>query len=110
MHYNKQPLEQDYEHYAIEVAIKNGDTAYARELLRHELAYNPSAQVWYLSALVASDNAERVHRLKQALLIDPHHQQAARELEQAQCEISPKDEHRPLLWRLIDQVIGQRSL
>jgi uncharacterized protein HemY len=70
------------QHYHIELAIKTGDMAYARELLRQELQHNPSAELWYLAALVAPTPQQRIERLQQALALNPNHSRAAAALAQ----------------------------
>lgn len=71
------------EHYAIELAIKNGDLACARELVRAAIAHQPSADLWYLAALVARTEQQRRHCLRCALALDPDHSAARAALEQA---------------------------
>ncbi len=74
------------EYYAIEVAIKNGDLAYARELLRLAHLAAPSAETFYLSAQVATTTSQRITLLQGALSLKPDHAKAALALEQAQRE------------------------
>jgi hypothetical protein len=79
------------EYYAIEVAIKNGDLAYARELLRMSHQANPTAKSYYLSALVAHTLDQRIHLLQQALEINPDCAIAIQALEQAQQAVIVRD-------------------
>ncbi len=74
--------EDTYTRYNIELALKIGDLAYARELLRLALKTNPSADLWYLAALATSNRDEQIERLEQALALNPEHTRAALTLEE----------------------------
>jgi hypothetical protein len=76
--------EDDY--YSIEAAIRTGDLAYAREMLRDMIQTSPTAEVWYLAALVATDVQQHVGCLKKALELDPDHVRARRALQQAKSQ------------------------
>ena len=79
----------EYDHYLAEVAIRNGDMAYARELLREIVANRPNADAWYLFALTALTPAQRRERLQRALALNPHHARAHAALSQMQHEAEP---------------------
>lgn len=81
MHADHPRLSSRDEHYAIELAIKNGDLACARELVRTALAHQPSADLWYLAALVARSEQQRQNYLRCALALDPDHGPARAALE-----------------------------
>lgn len=81
MHADHYRLSSQDEHYAIELAIKTGDLAYARELVREALAHQQSADLWYLAALAARSAQQRHHYLQRALALDPEHQPARAALE-----------------------------
>lgn len=72
------------DYYDIEVAIRNGHAAYARERLRELIADTTDAEVWYLAALVALNPQEHIHLLEKALAINPNHDRALRALELAE--------------------------
>jgi len=74
---------QEDDYYNIEAAIRTGDVAYARELLRDILQTTPTAEAWYLAALVATDLQQHINYLKKALEYDPDHIRARRALQQA---------------------------
>jgi len=85
MHADHHRLSPHDEHYAIELAIKNGDLACARELVREALAHQPSADLWYLAALVARSEQQRHHCLQRALALNPEHRLARAALEASPC-------------------------
>ncbi|MEL6405845.1 MAG: RDD family protein [Chloroflexota bacterium] len=65
----------------IQNAIERGDLEFARDLLRQAMQEEPHlAQVWYLAAQAAANDAQREHFLKQAVERDPLHHKAANEL------------------------------
>jgi hypothetical protein len=70
------------EHYAIEVAIRVGDIAYARELVRESIKAGATADVWYLAALVAGSPQQEATFLEKALALDPDHEAARNALEE----------------------------
>ena len=72
------------DYYDIEVAIRNGHAAYARERLRELIADTTDAEVWYLAALVALNPQEHIHLLEKALALNPNHDRALRALELAE--------------------------
>ena len=77
---------QEDDYYTIEAAIRTGDVAYAREMLRDVMLTSPTAEVWYLSALVAVDLRQHINCLKKALELDPDHSRAQRALQQAKAQ------------------------
>jgi len=58
---------------AIQSLIDNGEQQVARQQLKTVLKTNPSAQAWYLSALVADDPNQQIKCLRQALKLDEFH-------------------------------------
>lgn len=63
-------------------AINTFDVPRARELLREALQQpQPSAEVYYLAALVALSQPQKIDFLEKALEVDPHHAAALAELE-----------------------------
>lgn len=70
------------EHYAIEVAIRVGDIAYARELLRDAIKSGATADVWYLASMIAQTPQQEAVYLEKALAIDPLHERAKAVLEE----------------------------
>ncbi len=89
------------DYYDIEVAIRNGHTAYARERLRDILQDEPCAEVWYLSALVALNRQQCIQFLEQALALNPDHDRARRVLEHVHHLFSETEsDSAPLLARL----------
>lgn len=98
MVYSEQRFDTGDEYYDIEVAIKTGDIAYAREILRDVIQTNPTAEVWYLAALVAPTQEQRITLLEKALSLDPDHERAAWALQQAQT--ADHSESRSLLERI----------
>lgn len=88
------------DYYTIEAAIRTGDVAYAREMLRDILQNDPTAEVWYLSAMVATDLRQHVNCLKSALELDPDHARARRALQQAQAQPPTVSASQSLLARL----------
>lgn len=71
------------EHYAIEAAIRVGDIAYARELVREAIKHSPpDADLWYLAALVAGAPQQETIYLEKALALNPAHEQARLALEE----------------------------
>ena len=77
------PFNANDDYYHIEAAIKAGEIAYARECLRDILQSDPSADAWYLAALVARTPDQHVQYLEKALSLDPDHVRARLALEQA---------------------------
>jgi len=66
----------------IQNAIERGDLDFARDLLRQAMQEEPHlAQVWYLAAQAAANDAQRKHFLQQAVERDPLHHKAANELD-----------------------------
>lgn len=66
---------------SIEAAIEQGNLKLARALLRPALrAYPEDAQVWYLAARAAVNEAQQRHFLEQAIQRDPSHAQATEAL------------------------------
>lgn len=53
--------------------IHDGDTERARQLLRIKLMSNPTAEIYFLSAQVASSDAQRLDFLEKTLALDPFH-------------------------------------
>ena len=76
------------EHYAIEVAIRVGDVAYARELVREAIKVGATADVWYLAALVAQTPHQEALFLEKALALDPMHERARAALEEKSKQIT----------------------
>lgn len=70
------------DHYAIEVAIRVGDIAYARELVRESIKTGATADMWYLAALVAGSPQQEAIFLEKALALDPFHEAAKTALEE----------------------------
>ncbi len=70
------------EHYAIEVAIRVGDIAYARELVRDAIKLGATADIWYLASLIATTPQQEVIFLEKALDLDPWHERAKSTLEE----------------------------
>lgn len=104
--FSEQPFNPDDDYYTIEAAIRTGDLAYAREMLRDAIQTNPNAEVWYLTALVASEPGQRVSLLHKALELDPDHERACQALAQTQAETS--DSTSRSLLRRIGHVLWQR--
>lgn len=99
-----------YTRYNVELALKTGDLAYAREILRPVLQGSPSADVWYLAALVASSRDEQIERLERALALNPDHTRAAAALEQARlAPVLPQPPVRSLLARLTQAFRPKKS-
>jgi Tfp pilus assembly protein PilF len=82
MVYSEQRFDPSDDYYDIEVAIKTGDTAYAREMLRDVIQSDPTAEVWYLAALVTVNLEQRISLLEKALSLDPDHERARWVLQQ----------------------------
>ena len=76
--------------YHVEAAIKVGELAYARECLRDILQIAPSAEAWYLAALVARTPEQRIVCLEKALLLDPNHTRARMTLDQTYQQLPKK--------------------
>jgi hypothetical protein len=94
------------EHYAIEVAIRVGDIAYARELVRDFIKAGATADVWYLAAMVASSPQQEAVFLEKALELDPLHERAREALEEkSRQETVPTA---PGIRDRIQQVLNQR--
>jgi hypothetical protein len=64
------------DYYDIEAAIRTGDLAYARERIREVIRQQPTAEAWYLAALVARTPQQRRSLLEKALSSDLHHERA----------------------------------
>jgi len=65
----------------IQEAIAQNDLATARDLLRDALKNHPeSAEVWFLAAQAAVNDAQREHFLEKAITLDPLHHHAANQL------------------------------
>src|SRR5262245_56702485 len=60
----------------IELAIARGDKATARELLPDVLNSNPTADLYYMAARVATSREQATKLLQQAIKIDPYHDKA----------------------------------
>lgn len=71
------------EFYHVEATIKAGELAYARECLRDILRMEPSADAWYLAAVVARTPEQKQQCLEKALMLDPDHVQARLALAQS---------------------------
>lgn len=57
-------------------AIRTGNHALARDLLRSEIRENPSAEAWFLASQVASSPEQTIDFLEKALQLDPFHNRA----------------------------------
>jgi tetratricopeptide (TPR) repeat protein len=77
------PLKSNDDFYHIEAAIKAGEIAYARECLRDVLQLDPSAEAWYLAAVVARSPEQHIQYLEKALSLDADHVKARLALEHA---------------------------
>jgi Tfp pilus assembly protein PilF len=86
MVYSEQRFDPSDDYYDIEVAIKTGDVAYAREMLRDVIQSDPTAEVWYLAALVAVNQDQRISLLEKALSLDPDHERAHWALQRAKSD------------------------
>ena len=64
------------DYYDIEAAIRTGDAAYARERLREVIRQQPSAEAWYLAALVARAPQQRRSLLEKSLSMNPNYERA----------------------------------
>ncbi len=62
-------------------ALKNGDKATARQLLKEVLKEKPSADAWFLAARLSDSRESAIKNLQRALVMDPKHGQARRMLE-----------------------------
>jgi hypothetical protein len=60
----------------IELALQRGDKATARELLPDVLKSNPTADLYYMAARVATSREQATKFLQQAIKIDPYHDKA----------------------------------
>ena len=89
MVFSEQRFDPGDDYYDIEVAIKTGDTAYAREMLRDVIQSDPTAEVWYLAALVAVNQEQRIALLEKALSLDPDHERARWALQQT--KLTPEE-------------------
>lgn len=65
---------------AVKQAIKAGDQARARKLLKPILQQAPSADAWTLAAMVTENDQQAVKCLKRALALDEWHSTANRML------------------------------
>ena len=81
----------DTELQAVIVALKNGDRSRARYLLK-PLLEQPTADRWYLAALLSGNRRRAQQHLQHALRLDPDHERAQRKLQQLQDHQSPDDE------------------
>ncbi len=110
MYADDYPHDDTYTRYNVELALKTGDLAYAREILRPVLQGSPSADVWYLAALVASSRDEQIERLERALALNPDHARAAAALEQARlASAMPQPPARSLLTWLRQVLAPKKS-
>lgn len=66
--------------HQVQAALKAGDKAAARQLIKKVLQTAPSAEGWYLAAHAMDDNAQAIKCLKKALELDPWHNAANRYL------------------------------
>ena len=73
----------------IRTAIRNGNKELARELLRDILKNNPTAEVWYLAAMVASNKAQATNFLHRCLALDPFHDGADQALDKLKTKTEP---------------------
>ncbi|NDJ78211.1 MAG: hypothetical protein GYB65_18335, partial [Chloroflexi bacterium] len=64
----------------IQAALDNNDIERARELVQTALQDNPDADTYYYAALVADNADDKADYLRQALVQDPVHADAQREL------------------------------
>ena len=64
----------------IKQAIKAGDTAKAKQLLKPILKENPSADAWTLAAYIMDDPQQQIKCLRKALSLDEWHSEANRML------------------------------
>ena len=64
------------DYYDIEAAIRTGDVAYARERIREVIRQQPTAEAWYLAALVARTPHQRHNLLEKSLSMDPDFERA----------------------------------
>lgn len=62
--------------YEVEEALRDGDTALARQLLQELVQEHPSADAWFLAARITRNQEIRVKYLKRALALDPAHQKS----------------------------------
>jgi hypothetical protein len=72
------PIEQ------VKRAIREGDKAKARQMLKKLLRVQPSADAWTLAAIVSDDKAQKIKALQRALTIDEWHTTANRMLMELQ--------------------------
>lgn len=66
---------------AVEAAIRAGDKAYARDLLREIIKQNPSADAWYWAARVATNKEQAIAFCEKAIDLDPFHEDAVAALD-----------------------------
>ena len=69
---------------AIQSLIEKGDKKTARQQLKQHLQTEPSAQAWYLAALVVDNPSEKVKCLQRALNLDALHTPSNRLMSQIQ--------------------------
>ncbi len=64
----------------IREALKAGDKKTAQELLRPQLQYQPTAELWYLAAQACATDEKAIQCLRKALELQPQHSGANRML------------------------------
>lgn len=73
-------------------ALQAGNRAQAQALLR-PLLHQPSADRWYLAALLSATPERALVALNHALALEPHHERARRRLTQLQGAVEPEAAH-----------------
>ncbi len=79
----------------IRSAIASGDADHARALIREELQYNPTADVYYLAYQVALNEYQQRKFLNQALALDPFHSDSESALKRLEAGESSATMSRP---------------
>ncbi|HLV36551.1 MAG TPA: tetratricopeptide repeat protein [Spirillospora sp.] len=102
----------DAELQPVIAALKAGEKQRARRRLR-PLLRQPTADRWYMAALLCETPQQAIVALERALRIDPDHSRAARRLAQLQNAAAPQTEHEtiseddlpPLAALVADEVV-----
>ncbi len=102
----------DSELHPVITALKAGDSRQARALLQ-PLLRQPSADRWYMAALLCSTPQQAITALEKALALDPGHERAQKRLDQLQNAVSPQTQHEtiseddlpPLAALIADEVV-----
>lgn len=62
--------------YDVQDALSNGQRKEAITMLEEVLREAPTANAWYMAALITNNEREKVRHLQRALLLDPDHEQS----------------------------------